>query len=75
MSKDSETSLEIGEPIRASLDVDLRDNKYQFNKQLRGRLGEQLELARRDARMYGKLHIMDRGGKFDRRYDIRLWDG
>ncbi|MHC4620910.1 MAG: hypothetical protein ACYTEQ_24450 [Planctomycetota bacterium] len=36
VSKDSERSLEIGEPIRASLDVDLRDAKYQFNKELRG---------------------------------------
>ncbi|HUW19981.1 MAG TPA: hypothetical protein VMW16_11830 [Sedimentisphaerales bacterium] len=74
VSEASQTVLQIGEPVVAALDVAIRDDKYQFNKELRGPWGERLDLTCRDARVYGKLHIRNRDGTFDRRYDIRMWD-
>jgi len=69
VAEDKETELSIGEPIISTLDVRESDSKYYFNQELKGRLGERIELTRNGARPGApKLHIKNKDGSYDRSF-------
>lgn len=43
-SADSETVLDVGEPVISNIGYGLKDNKYNFNQRLVGRAGEYIDL-------------------------------
>jgi hypothetical protein len=72
VTEDSETSLKIGEPVRASLDVIQRGDNFEFTKILRGSLGGYIDLIRsgRNARDLWKMEGKNEEGTFAKLYPL-----
>lgn len=64
--------LSIGEPMVCALQVDQREpGYYYFGQQLKGTLGERLELTRNNARPQPpKVQIKTKDGKYDRTFSF-----
>jgi len=62
--------LSIGEPIVCTLRADQREpGNYYFRQELKGKLGERIELTRNNARPQPpKVHIKTKDGKYDRTF-------
>ncbi len=61
------TRLSIGEPVYSALSARETGTGYSFRQELKGRLGERIELARNGALPRApKLHIKNRDGSYDR---------
>jgi hypothetical protein len=67
-----ETVLEIGEPVTANLSVRLNGTNYEFEKSVRGSLGEYISLtsAGRDVRNLWKLAAKNKEGTFAKTYPM-----
>jgi len=72
IKEDSETVLEIGEPVTAGLDVRLNGENYEFSKSLRGSLGEYVTLASsgQDVGNLWKMKAINKAGTFEKIYPI-----
>lgn len=72
VTEDSEASLEIGEPVKASLNVRQRGDNFEFTKMLRGSLGGYIELIRsgRSARDLWKMEGKNEEGTFAKVYPL-----
>jgi len=62
--------LSIGEPIVCALQADQREpGTYYFRQDLKGKLGERIELTRNNARPQPpKVHIKSKDGEYDRTF-------
>jgi len=62
--------LSIGEPIACALQADQREpGTYYFRQELKGKLGERIELTRNNARPQPpKVQIKSKDGKYDRTF-------
>lgn len=62
--------LSIGEPIICALQADQREpGNYYFRQELKGKLGERIELTRNNARPQPpKVHIKSKDGEYDRTF-------
>ena len=67
-----ETALEIGEPVIANLHVNLNGTNYEFEKSIRGSLGEYVELTSggSDVRNLWKLSAKNTDGSFAKTYPM-----
>ena len=66
-----QSQLSIGEPVVSSVQVRSKGASYSFNQELRGRLGERIELSRNGARPRApKLHIKSKDGSYDRSFSF-----
>jgi len=64
-------NLDIGEPVISTLQVRKRAGKYSFNQELKGKLGERIDLRRNGNRPRApKLHIKNAKGKYDRTFSF-----
>lgn len=72
IKEDSETVLEIGEPVTAGLDVRLNGENYDFSKSLRGSRGEYVTLASsgQDVGNLWKMKAINKAGTFEKIYPI-----
>ena len=67
-----ETELSIGEPIISTLDARDRSGTYSFSQNLKGKLGESIQITRNGKRtLPPKLRIKSEDGQYDRTYDFR----
>jgi hypothetical protein len=64
--------LSIGEPIVCALQADQREpGTYYFRQELKGKLGERIELTRNNARPQPpKVQIKSKDGKYDRTFSF-----
>jgi len=67
-----ETALEIGEPVTANLQVNLNGTNYEFEKSIRGSLGESVSLTSggSDVRNLWKLTAKNTDGSFGKTYPM-----
>ena len=66
-----QTQLSIGEPVVSSVKAQIAKGVYSFNRVLKGRFGEQIELTRDGPRPRApKLHIKSKDGKYDRTFSF-----
>lgn len=71
VSAAQKTELKVGEPLVANLRVSQRGNSYNLNQELKGGLGEQIELLRNGIRPRPpKLHIKDKTGAYERNFSL-----
>lgn len=72
IAEESETALEIGEPVTAKLQVNLNGANYEFKKSIRGRLGEYVSLRSdgSDAQNLWTLSAKNTDGSFTRTYPL-----
>ncbi len=71
ITADKETELSIGEPIISTLQARKSGSGYSFSQNLRGRLGERIELTRNGAQPPApKLHIKSKDGTYDRTFSF-----
>lgn len=72
VAEGTETSLKIGEPVRAGLDVTQNGNNVKFSKAVRGSLGEYITLIRaeRDVRDLWKMEGKNEDGTFAKLYPM-----
>ena len=72
VTEGTETSLEIGEPVKASLNVRQHGDNFEFSKVLRGSLGEYVNLIRagRDVRDLWKMEGKNKEGTFAKLYPM-----
>jgi hypothetical protein len=71
ITADKETKHSIGEPIISTLKATKSGSGYSFNQNLRGRLGERIELTRNGTRPRApKLHIKNKDGTYDRTFSF-----
>jgi hypothetical protein len=72
VAQESETSLDIGEPVTASLQVQLNGDKFEFSKSLQGRLDEFINLTRGGQRVseLWKMQAKNKEGTFEKTYPI-----
>jgi len=72
VTEGAETSLEIGEPVKASLNVRQRGDNFEFTKLLRSRLGGYIDLIRsgRSARDLWKMEGKNEEGTFAKLYPL-----
>jgi hypothetical protein len=72
IKEDTETALEIGEPITASLQVQSSGENYEFSKNLRGSLGEYVRLTSsgQDIGNLWKMKVRNKDGTFEKIYPI-----
>ena len=67
--EDEETVLEVGEPLIASVKAGRRGGGYQFEQQLRGKLGESVSLTRNGSRPSApKLRIRNATGDYEKTF-------
>lgn len=67
----TETTLDIGGPVIASLKADRHKQKYTFNQKLKGRLGENINLTQNNRPpRAAKLHIKSKDGSYDRSFSF-----
>ncbi len=72
ISEGTETSLEIGEPVTGHVRARKTTGNYEFDKELRGRLGEYVRLTssgRSVGNMY-KMQAKNKDGTFEKMYPI-----
>ncbi len=66
-----QSQLSIGEPVVSSMQALSKGAGYSFNQELKGRLGERIELTRNGARPRApKLHIKSKDGSYDRSFSF-----
>jgi len=74
ISEGTEVSLEVGEPITGNLQVrfNAETENYEFEKNLRGRMGEYLNLTRGGERVSNlwKMHAKNKEGTFAKTYPM-----
>ena len=72
ITEDTETAIEIGEPVMANLQVGVNGANYEFSKSLRGSLGEYITLtsAGRDVRDSWKMTAKNTDGSFAKTYPM-----
>ena len=72
VTQEAEASVEVGEPLKASLQVRLNGDNVEFSKVLRGSLGEYINLIRagRDVRDLWKMEGKNKEGTFAKLYPI-----
>jgi hypothetical protein len=72
ITEDTETALEIGEPVTANLHVNLDGTNYEFEKSIRGSLGEYVSLMSggSDVRNLWKLSAKNTDGSFAKTYPM-----
>jgi hypothetical protein len=71
---DTKAELSIGEPIRCNLDLDTRSSgpQYSFQHNLRGQLGERIELLRNGSRPPApKIRIKNKDGSYDKTFNLK----
>ncbi len=62
-------TLDIGEPIISTFSVRQTGKKYNFSQELKGRLGESINITKNGSRPRGpKLHIKNKNGIYDRSF-------
>ena len=67
----AETQLSVGEPIISTVEAQNRKATYSFSHDLKGRLGERIELTRNGSRPRApKLHITSKDGTYDRTFSF-----
>jgi hypothetical protein len=68
----SETTLDVGEPIIATVDARNVGSSYSFNQIIKGRRSEIVELTRNGSRPQApKLRIKNKDGSYDRTFDFQ----
>ena len=74
VTEGKEISLDIGEPLKANIRVSLNSQtqKYEFSKDLRGRMGEYITLTRGGQRVSDlwKMRAKNKEGTFDKIYPM-----
>jgi hypothetical protein len=72
ITEEAETTLEIGEPVTANLQVNLNGTNYEFEKSIRGSLGEYVSLTSggSDVRNLWKLTAKNTDGSFGKTYPM-----
>jgi hypothetical protein len=72
IAEGAEKSLEIGEPVTGSLQVNLRDGNYEFEKSVRGTMGEYVTLTRGGQRVSDlwKMRAKNKEGTFEKTYPM-----
>jgi hypothetical protein len=72
IAEEAETTLEIGEPVTAGLQVSLNGTNYEFSKSVRGSLGEYISLTSggRDVRDLWKMSAKNTDGSFAKTYPM-----
>ncbi len=71
ITADKETELSIGEPIISTIEPQNRSGTRSFNHNLKGRLGERIELTSDGARPRApKLNIKSKDGTYDRTFSF-----
>jgi len=72
ITEEAETALEIGEPVTASLQANLNGTNYEFEKSIRGSLGEYVSLTSggSDVRNLWKLTAKNTDGSFGKTYPM-----
>lgn len=71
VSSAKKAELKVGEPLVATLKVNRGSRQYSFNQELKGSLGEQIELLRNGTRPRPpKLHIKDKTGTYERTFSF-----
>ena len=71
VSDSSVAKLDIGEPVLSSMRVQKKGKRYSFNQELKGKLGERIDLRRNGNRPRApKVHIKSVTGKYDRTYSL-----
>ena len=72
VTEGAETALEIGEPVTANLQANLNGENYEFEKSVRGSLGEYVSLmsAGSDARNLWKMTAKNKDGTFTKTYPM-----
>jgi hypothetical protein len=72
IKEDAETALEIGEPVTGSLQAQLNGENYEFEKSIRGVLGEYVSLTAdgSDVRNLWKLSVKNSDGSFAKTYPM-----
>ncbi len=66
-----QTELSIGEPIVSSVTARNTGASYSFSQEMKGKLGERIELTRNGARPRApKLHIKSKDGSYDRSFSF-----
>ena len=68
---DRKAELSIGEPIVCTLEASKRNSTYSFSQNLKGQLGERIELTRNGSRPQApKLHIKSKDSTYDRTFSF-----
>ncbi len=74
VTEEKETSLDIGEPVKANIRVSFNSQtqNYEFSKDLRGRMGEYITLTRGGQRVSDlwKMRAKNKEGTFDKTYPM-----
>ena len=72
MTEGTESSIEIGEPVKASLDVRQNGDNFEFTKVLRSSLGGYIDLIRagRSVRDLWKMEGKNEEGTFAKLYPL-----
>ncbi len=71
ITADKETELSIGEPIISTLEATKSGSGYSFSQNIRGRLGERIELTSNGAQPPApKLHVKNNDGSYDRTFSF-----
>jgi len=72
IKEEAETALEIGEPVTASLQVQLNGENYEFEKSMQGPLGEYVSLTTsgQEVRDMWKLAAKNKDGTFAKTYPM-----
>jgi hypothetical protein len=71
VSSNKRTELQVGEPLLAKLQVSQNSTQYSFNQELKGSLGERIELLRNGTRPRApKLHIKNKTGSYERTFNF-----
>jgi hypothetical protein len=72
VTEETETALEIGEPVTAGLQVNINGGNYEFSKNIRGSLGEYISLtsAGRNVRDLWKMSAKKMDGSFAKSYPM-----
>ena len=71
ITADKESELSISEPIISKLEARRSGSGYSFSQNIKGRLGERIELTRDGTRPPApKLHIKNKDGTYDRTFSF-----
>ncbi|NQT01500.1 MAG: hypothetical protein HQ580_05730 [Planctomycetes bacterium] len=71
VNESGQTTLDISEPIISTLTARQGDSRYSFSQNLRGQLGERIELTRNGSQPRApKLHITNKDGSYDRTFSF-----
>jgi len=69
ITETGQAKLAVGEPIVANLTAKENNGRYSFNQELKGPLGERIELTRNSSRARApKVHIKSKDSTYDRTF-------